>query len=76
VGIAKIIKDGYPDPKDNDWIVVDISPEKKLKREVTLAEIKANKKLSDMELVRVSRLSVQQVKPEEFDLVIALSEAK
>jgi predicted RNA-binding protein with PUA-like domain len=76
VGIAKVTKDGYPDPKDNEWIVVDISPDKKLKREVTLAEIKANKKLAAMELVRISRLSVQKVTPEEFDLVIALSEEK
>jgi predicted RNA-binding protein with PUA-like domain len=76
VGIAKVVKDGYTDPKDNDWIVVDLSPEKKLKTPVTLAQIKADKKLSDMVLVRVSRLSVQPVKKEEFDYVMALSEGK
>jgi predicted RNA-binding protein with PUA-like domain len=76
VGIAKIIKDGYTDPKDKEWIVVDLSPEKKLKNPVTLAQIKADKKLSDMVLVRVSRLSVQPVKKEEFDYVMTLSEGK
>ena len=76
VGIAKVVKDGYADPKDKDWIVVDLSPEKKLKNPVTLAQIKADKKLSDMVLVRVSRLSVQPVKKEEFDYVMTLSEGK
>jgi predicted RNA-binding protein with PUA-like domain len=76
VGIAKVVKDGYPDPKDNEWFVVDLSPEKKLKTPVTLAQVKADKKLSDMVLVRVSRLSVQPVKKEEFDYVMALSEGK
>ncbi len=74
VGIAKIIKEAYPDPKDKDWFVVDLSADKKLKNPVTLAQVKATKKLSDMVLVRVSRLSVQPVKPEEFDLILALSE--
>jgi predicted RNA-binding protein with PUA-like domain len=76
VGIAKIIKDGYTDPKDKEWIVVELSPEKKLKNPVTLAQIKADKKLSDMVLVRVSRLSVQPVNKEEFDYVMTLSEGK
>ena len=76
VGIAKIVKDGYTDPKDKDWIVVDLSPDTKLKNPVTLAQIKADKKLSDMVLVRVSRLSVQPVKKEEFDYVLSLSEGK
>jgi len=76
VGIAKIVKEGYPDPKDNEWIVVDIAPEKKLKTPVSLAQIKADKRLADMKLVRVARLSVQPVKKEEYDLVIALSEGK
>lgn len=76
VGIAKIVKEHYPDPTDNEWSVVDISPDKKLKTPVTLAQIKSDKRLTDMALVRVSRLSVQPVKKEEFDMVIALSEGK
>jgi len=73
IGIAKVLKDGYPDPKDKDWVVVDLAPEKKLKKPISLAQIKADKRLSDMVLVRASRLSVQPVKPEEFDLIVALS---
>jgi predicted RNA-binding protein with PUA-like domain len=76
VGIAKIVKEFYPDPSDNEWSVVDIAPEKKFKTPVTLAQIKADKRLTDMALVRVSRLSVQPVKKEEFDMVLALSEGK
>lgn len=74
VGLAKVSKEHFPDPKDNDWSVVEISADKKLKRPVTLAEVKATKKLSDMVLVRSSRLSVQPVKKEEFDLVIQMSQ--
>ncbi|HNP94797.1 MAG TPA: EVE domain-containing protein [Cyclobacteriaceae bacterium] len=74
VGLAKVSKEHFPDPKDKDWSVVEISADKKLKRPVTLAEVKATKKLSDMVLVRSSRLSVQPVKKEEFDLVIQMSQ--
>lgn len=74
VGVARIVKEFYPDPKDNDWASVDIAPEKKLKNSVTLAQIKADKRFSDMVLVKSSRLSVQPVRPEEFDMIITLSE--
>ena len=76
VGIGKIIKDGYPQPKDKDWLAVDIAPDKKLKKPVTLAQIKADKRLSNMVLVKASRLSVQPVKAEEFSLIVALSDTK
>jgi len=76
VGIAKITKEHYPDPKDKDWVAVEISPEKKLKRPVTLAEVKADKRLVDMVLVKSSRLSVQPVTAAEFDMIVALSEKK
>jgi predicted RNA-binding protein with PUA-like domain len=76
IGIGKIIKEGYPEPNDNDWIAVDIAPDKKLKKPVTLAQIKADKRLVSMVLVKASRLSVQPVKAEEFDLILALSETK
>lgn len=74
IGIAKISKENYPDPAEKDWVVVDIAPIKKLKASVSLAQIKADKRLADMVLVRASRLSVQPVKKEEFELVIKLSE--
>lgn len=74
VGIAKIIKENYPDPKDNEWVAVEIAPVKKLKKPMPLAQIKADKRLTNMVLVKSSRLSVQPVKAEEFDLIVALSE--
>lgn len=76
IGIAKITKEGYPDPSDNEWIAVEIAPVRKLKKPITLAQIKADKRLSNMVLVKASRLSVQPVKSEEFDLIVSLSEAK
>jgi predicted RNA-binding protein with PUA-like domain len=78
VGIAKVEKEHYSDPtaKEGDWSVVDLKPFKKLKKPVTLEQIKADKKLQKMDLVRLSRLSVGIVKTEEFDHILALSETK
>jgi predicted RNA-binding protein with PUA-like domain len=76
VGIAKVTRDNYPDPKDNDWVAVEIAPVKKLKKPITLAQIKADKRFGSMTLVKSSRLSVQPVKEEEFDLVLSLSDGK
>jgi predicted RNA-binding protein with PUA-like domain len=63
VGVAKAIRDAYPDPKDKDGkaFVVDIGPVKKLARPVTLAEIKAIAAFKDFPLVRIARLSVMPV---------------
>ena len=76
IGIAKIVKENYPDPSDNNWVIVDIAPERKLKSSVSLAQIKADNRLNDMALVRSTRLSVQPVKKEEFEIVVKLSEGK
>jgi predicted RNA-binding protein with PUA-like domain len=76
VGMAKIVKEAYPEPKDNNWIAVDIAPDKKLKNPVSLAQIKTDKRLANMVLVKSSRLSVQPVKADEFDIILALSETK
>jgi Uncharacterized conserved protein len=76
VGEAKVTKAAYPDPTDAEWVVVELAPVKSLKKPVTLAQIKSDKRLSDMVLVRASRLSVQPVKTSEYDLITALSEAK
>ncbi len=73
VGIAKVVKEAYPDPKDKEWSAVDLEPFKTLKKPVTLEEIKGEKKLKDMALVRIGRLSVSPVKKEEFDTIIKLS---
>lgn len=76
VGIAKITKEHFPDPKDKDWPVVEISPVKKLKNPITLADAKATKKLANMVLVKSSRLSVQPVREAEFDLIMKMSEGE
>ena len=77
VGLAKVAKEFYQDPTTTDpnWVVVELAPVKKFKKTITLEAIKAHKILSKMELVRLSRLSVVPVKPEEFDIIAALSES-
>ncbi|HJV20749.1 MAG TPA: EVE domain-containing protein [Sediminibacterium sp.] len=78
VGIAKVAKEFYQDPTTDDpaWVVVDFKPHKKLKKPVSLATVKADKRLANMALVRLGRLSVQPVTPEEWDIVMELAEAK
>lgn len=73
VGIAKIVKEAYPDPttEDKRWVVVDLMPVEKLPKTVTLQSIKADVRLQDVSLIRQSRLSVQQLKKEEFDIIIS-----
>lgn len=77
IGVAKIVKEYYQDPTTDDdrWVVVDVAPEYKLKNSVHLSEIKANSNLENMVLVKNSRLSVQPVKKEEFDIIIGMGEA-
>lgn len=74
IGIAEITREYFPDPKDKDWAAVEIKPIKKLKNPVNLATVKQEKQLANMVLVNNSRLSVQPVRKEEFDLVIGMSE--
>ena len=71
VGIAEVIKEAYPDPTDKTgkFVCVDIKADKPLKTAVTMAAIKADKKLADMALVKYSRLSVQPVTSEEWKYV-------
>ena len=76
IGLAQVTKPAFPDPKDADWVVIELAAQKALKKPITLAQIKSDKRLSDMVLVRASRLSVQPVKPAEYDLIIGLSETK
>ncbi len=77
VGIAKVIKEAYPDPTTkDDWSAVDLKAHKKLKKPVTLNEIKKDKRLADMALIRISRLSVQPVKEEEWKIIMELAGVK
>ena len=75
VGIAKVVKEAYQDPTtdDTNWVVVEFSPVEKLKKPVTLAQIKADEMLKDIQLVRLSRLSVSAIKPAEFDYILKLA---
>ena len=75
VGIAKVVKEFYQDPTTDEeaWVVVDLKPVKKLKNPVTLAMVKVEKRLANMDLVRLGRLSVQTVKPEEWEVVMELA---
>jgi predicted RNA-binding protein with PUA-like domain len=69
VGIARALGGAYPDPsqKNPRMLVVDIEAVKTLPRPVTLAEVKANKKLANFDLVRLSRLSIMKVSDEQWD---------
>jgi predicted RNA-binding protein with PUA-like domain len=75
VGIAKVVKEYYQDPTTDEdaWVVVDVSPVKTLKKTVTLQQIKADKRLAQMEIVRLSRLSVSKVQPEEWKVIMELA---
>ncbi len=77
VGIIRIVSDPYPDPEEKDpkLVVVDIEPVEKIKRPVTLAEIKSNAKFKNFELVRISRLSVMPVPKSLWDEIIKMSKA-
>jgi predicted RNA-binding protein with PUA-like domain len=77
VGVAKATANAYPDPDDpsGKWAVVDIVPVKKLKRPVTLKEIKADSAFKDFPLVRISRLSVMPVTDEEWARIEKMSAA-
>ena len=73
VGIAVVSEAGLPDPKDAKWAAVKVKPVRALERAVTLKEIKADPALAEMELVRLSRLSVAEVRPAEWDRICALA---
>ena len=75
VGIIKITKDPYPNPKEDDkrFVVVDVKPVARLKRPVTLDEIKKDSIFKNWELVRISRLSVMPVPQNLWDAIIKKS---
>lgn len=78
VGIAEVVKTAYQDPTTDDdkWVAVDLKPVKAMPEPVTLQAIKAEPKLADMDLVRLSRLSVGAVKPEEYKLILKMGGLK
>ena len=78
VGIAQVAREAYPDPtaKEDGWVCVDLVPLKALKRAVTLDEIKSNKSLANIALLKNSRLSVQPLAKKEFDEILAMASAR
>ena len=78
VGIAKVAKEAYQDPTTDEdtWVVVDLKPLRKLKKPVTLPQMKADKRLQNMDLIRLGRLSVQTVKDDEWKVVMELAGEK
>ncbi len=78
VGMAKVSKEAYQDPttEDEAWVAVDLKPVRKLKKPVTLAMVKADKRLSEMALVRLGRLSVQPVTDEEWKVIMEMAGEK
>ena len=73
VGISEISRESFPDPADEKWIAVEIKPVEKFKRAITLNEIKAEKSLANIALIKQSRLSVMPLTRGEFDTIIRLS---
>lgn len=78
VGIAKVAKEAYQDPttEDPNWVVADFKPVKKLKKPVSLATIKADRRLEKIALIKLSRLSVCPITDEEWKIILELSETK
>lgn len=75
-GIARVTKAAYPDPTAEGRVVVDIEPVKPLKRPLALAEMKADDVLAQMSFVRMPRVAVQPVTPEQWKQVMKLSGTK
>ena len=78
VGIAEVAKEFYQDPTTDDeaWVVVDLKPKKKLKKTVTLQQRKQDKRLANMALIKLGRLSVTPVTDEEWAIIMDLAETK
>jgi predicted RNA-binding protein with PUA-like domain len=77
VGVVEITRAGMADPKDGTgtWAAVEIKPVRELERPVTLAQIKAEPALKDIELVRQSRLSVAEIRPAEWQRILEMAKA-
>jgi predicted RNA-binding protein with PUA-like domain len=74
VGVAEVVKEAYQDPTTSDpnWVAVDLKPVHTMLKPVTLAQVKAERGLQNMDLVRLSRLSVGTVKEAEYKKILAM----
>lgn len=77
VGIAKVTKTAFQDPTTDDdrWVAVELTPVKKLKRPVGLAEMKMNLALADLGLLKQSQLSVIAITKDEFEEILSMSQS-
>ena len=75
IGIVEVVKEHYPDPTDKTgrFVVIDVKAKKKLKRAVSLEEIKNTPKLSSIALIKQSRLSVMPLTKNEWGLILKVS---
>jgi predicted RNA-binding protein with PUA-like domain len=78
VGIAKVKRTAYADPtaEEGDWSTVDLAPIKSLARPVTLRQIKDQPRLSKVQLVRQSRLSVMPLSSADFQTIVRMGDPK
>lgn len=78
VGIARVTREGYPDPTTDDprWVAVDLEPVRPLNKPVTLGQIKNDAALEDVALIRQSRLSVVPLRRPEFQHILKLGETR
>ena len=76
IGIVEVVKEHYPDPTDKTkkFVVTDVRAKKKLKKPVSLEKIKSTPTLSNIALIKQSRLSVMPLKKNEWDIIIKMSE--
>lgn len=74
-GITKVVKEAHPDPtaKEGDWSCVDLAAVKPLPSPVTLQEIKGEKSLAEISLIKQSRLSVMPITPGEYERILGMS---
>ena len=73
VGLARVAREAYPDPADARWLAVDLEPVRALGRPVTLAELKADRALAKLPMLRQPRLSVVPLTKPEFDRITTLA---
>jgi predicted RNA-binding protein with PUA-like domain len=75
VGIARVVRKAYPDPRDAEWTAVDVAPVRALASPLTLAAMRDIPALAGMAMLRRPRISVTPVTPEEFEAVVASADA-
>lgn len=73
VGIMKVVREHYPDPKDERFVLVDVTAQEEFKKPVTLVQIKADERLHNIALIKQSRLSVMPITADEWKIISDMS---